>query len=147
MAFADGSPSSEPWAEIPCNLEGAIARLQGGAALHRLYIKLALPLVETVVRSRQLTCHSPLLFAPPTSPNHLPQRDAMKTTAFVSGSAFLPRTTLSAPLAASPVANRRLVTAAPARQHAVIVRMSADENKKIPQGFTSYSELLNGRAA
>lgn len=66
--------------------------------------------------------------------------------AFVSGAPVLARSTVTPLAVSSFTSSSRKVTIAPTRS--ATLRMSAnDENKKIPQGFTSFSEQLNGRAA
>lgn len=66
--------------------------------------------------------------------------------AFVSGAPVLAHSTAT-PLAVSSFTNSsRKVTVAPTRS--ANLRMGLDEkNKNIPQGFTAFSEQLNGRAA
>ena len=65
--------------------------------------------------------------------------------AFVSTIPTLARPS-SSPLATSSfTASSSKVAAAPARR--ATLRMAAGDNKKIPQGFTAFSEQLNGRAA
>ncbi len=65
--------------------------------------------------------------------------------AFISGAPVLARFT-SPTLAVSSFTSSHKVTVAPSRS--ATLRMAAgDENKKIPQGFTTFSEQLNGRAA
>ena len=66
--------------------------------------------------------------------------------AFVSTTPVLARST--APMAKTSFVSRRSAAVAPARRSATVVMM-ADKPKieKIPQGFTGFSEQLNGRAA
>ena len=64
--------------------------------------------------------------------------------AFVSALPTVARPTTT-PLATSSFTSSRKVTVAQTRRASV--RMVADDNKKIPQGFTAFSEQLNGRAA
>ncbi|CAN8070181.1 unnamed protein product [Agarophyton chilense] len=65
----------------------------------------------------------------------------MVSTAFVSATPVLARATSS--LAKTSFTSRRTI-ATPVRRSATI--MMADK-EKIPQGFTGFSEALNGRAA
>ena len=65
--------------------------------------------------------------------------------AFVSTIPTLARPASTSLAASSFTASSSKVTVAPTR-HATL-RMAADDNKKIPQGFTAFSEQLNGRAA
>lgn len=66
------------------------------------------------------------------------------TTAFVAATPVLARSTPA--LSISSFSSRRMVAAAPARRAAKIT-MKVPEDEKIPQGFTAFSEQLNGRAA
>ncbi|CAN8065688.1 unnamed protein product [Agarophyton chilense] len=65
----------------------------------------------------------------------------MVSTAFVSATPLLARTTSS--VVSTSFTSRRAVSA-PVRRSATI--MMADK-ENIPQGFTAFSEVLNGRAA
>jgi hypothetical protein len=70
----------------------------------------------------------------------------MSTSAFVSGALVVP--TALSPGAVSSFTGRRTSCATPAVRAAKIVTMIADnKNNKVPQGFTLFSEQLNGRAA
>lgn len=74
------------------------------------------------------------------------------TTAFVSAAPVLGRA--SSALASSSLTPRRTPIATPTRRAALAMSMDDIEKKatvpslpKIPQGFTAFSEELNGRAA
>lgn len=66
-------------------------------------------------------------------------------TAFVSATPILARSTISPSV--SSLSSRRPAVAAPTRRPAAISMMADEKPPKIPQGFTAFSELLNGRAA
>lgn len=69
----------------------------------------------------------------------------MESTAFVSATPILVRSSLATSSFAarpSPV----FVTSTPKRAR-VVMSKDDEEKKSIPQGFTSFSENLNGRAA
>lgn len=68
----------------------------------------------------------------------------MSSTAFVSVTPVLARATPV--LATSTFTARRQFVTAPARRSAAITMLD-DQPQKIPQGFTTFSEQLNGRAA
>lgn len=67
----------------------------------------------------------------------------MNTTAFVAATPVLAR---SSPVLSTSSLTSRRSTVSQAPRPARIV-MSADNDQSIPQGFTSFSENLNGRAA
>lgn len=66
------------------------------------------------------------------------------SAAFIAATPVLARATPA--VAASAFTARRPRVAAPARRPATLT-MQAPEPEKIPQGFTAFSEQLNGRAA
>jgi hypothetical protein len=67
--------------------------------------------------------------------------------AFVSGLAVFP-SAVSSTITKSSFVSYRPSAAVSARRPVAAIRMGVDgENKKIPQGFTLFSEQLNGRAA
>lgn len=66
--------------------------------------------------------------------------------AFVAVTPTLARSTASPIATSSFTASSRKVAVVPARRSTLRMGM-IDENKSIPQGFTSFSEQLNGRAA
>ncbi|CAN8065563.1 unnamed protein product [Agarophyton chilense] len=66
----------------------------------------------------------------------------MVSTAFVSATPILARTTTN--LTTTSFTSRRTI-AAPSSRRAATIMMS--DKEKIPQGFTAFSEVLNGRAA
>jgi hypothetical protein len=67
--------------------------------------------------------------------------------AFVSGVAVFPSVASSTVAKSSFVSYRPSVVASARRQVATVHMGIGDQNKKIPQGFTLFSEQLNGRAA
>lgn len=69
----------------------------------------------------------------------------MNSTAFVSATPVLARSTAS--VSTTSFTARRQFVAAPARRSTVVRMKIDDNNKQIPQGFTAFSEQLNGRAA
>lgn len=68
----------------------------------------------------------------------------MNSTAFVAATPVLARAT-PALTTSSFSARRQFVT--PRARRAAVVTMVDTDNKKIPQGFTLFSEQINGRAA
>lgn len=71
----------------------------------------------------------------------------MNSTAFVAATPILARATPA--MSTSSFTARRQAVVAPVRRPAVIKMINEidDNNKQIPQGFTAFSEQLNGRAA
>lgn len=98
------------------------------AAFHRFCYQINIPYVRTDFSA--------------FCPRKLPTTSAM---AFVSALPVTGRATNVA-LSRSSFASVRIARALPARRPAVIVAR-ADEDRSIPQGFTFFSETLNGRAA
>jgi hypothetical protein len=73
----------------------------------------------------------------------------MSCTAFVTGPAVLTRPTASLTTSSFTSSAAKPAAVVAKRQSAATVRMVVDkpEDKSIPQGFTLFSEKLNGRMA
>lgn len=69
----------------------------------------------------------------------------MNTTAFVSATPVVARA--SSAVATSSFTSRRDVVVSNVNSRRATLRMAAGEDKSVPQGFTMFSEQLNGRAA
>lgn len=65
--------------------------------------------------------------------------------AFVSATPILARTNTN--VGTTSFSSRRTVAVTPVRRAALRMAGEGPEVEKIPQGFTSFSEMLNGRAA
>ncbi|PXF40043.1 hypothetical protein BWQ96_03119 [Gracilariopsis chorda] len=65
--------------------------------------------------------------------------------AFVSPTPIISRS--STAVGAASITSRRSVAVTPLRRAALRMAGEGPEMQKIPQGFTSFSEMLNGRAA